>query len=71
MHTYTLQTRYLDFESNGISNQIACLAGYAHYAVEDHFLTQRTRRHLTKETKRTDKNEEHRKDSKTNFSEKL
>ena len=47
----------------------ACLAG-DFLAAEDHSRTQRTRRNLTKETRRTDKNEEHRKDSKTKVNQK-
>ena len=43
----------------------ACLAEDHYPAAEDHSHNQHTRRNLTKEAKRTDKNEEHRKDSKT------
>ena len=48
-------------------DQTACLAGAVHYAAKVRSRDQRTRRHLTKKRKRTDKNEENQKDSTANL----
>ena len=58
MHTYKVN-KILNFKVMGLSgyDQTACLAGVAHYAAEGHFDYQRALRTLTKEPKRTDKNE--------------
>lgn len=68
MHTYKLN-HILDFKVMGHNgyDQTACLAGAVHYAAKGHSRDQRTRRHLTKKRKRTDKNDENRKDSTENF----
>ena len=48
-------------------DQTACLAVAGQYVAEEHFGYQLVLRHLTKEAKRTDKNDEYNKDSKTNL----
>ena len=53
------------------NDQTACLVAVAQNVTEDHSRSQHTRRPLTKKRKRTDKNDEQLKDSKTNFNQKL
>ena len=74
-HVYIFfANKILDFKSNGINmikgRTSACLAGDTQNAAEDHSWTLWDRRNLAKESKRTDKNDEHRKDSNTKINQK-